>query len=127
METRRKTRSATSNVEINSDKKRIIKPNTPIEPRRIMTKRTAVKEIHDDTKSNQAISPIPSVRNGVKKPKTTLSTSNIPYVQSFWNALEQVLSMKHADVTERLKITFPAKCIQSLKKCDKEHARNDVS
>lgn len=124
--------TATSTVETNeevtaaNDEKRM-KPNTPATSHRILAKRPVIKKNDDDKKSNQTISQRSSVWNGVKKPDTLSSSSNNLNVQSFCNALEQVLSIKHADVIERLKVTFPAQCIQSLKKCGQEHCRNEVS
>ncbi|XP_055322751.1 uncharacterized protein LOC129578362 [Sitodiplosis mosellana] len=40
------------------------------------------------------------------------------------SAIKHVLTMKYANIVERLHLTFPAKCTQSLKACSEQHARN---
>lgn len=42
-------------------------------------------------------------------------------------AIQQLMSLKYANVVERMKLTFSAPCTQSLVKCSTEHARNTVS
>lgn len=42
-------------------------------------------------------------------------------------AIQQLMSLKYANVVERMKLTFEAACTQSLVKCSTEHARNTVS
>lgn len=42
-------------------------------------------------------------------------------------AIQQLMSLKYANVVDRMKLTFAAACTQSLVKCSTEHARNTVS
>lgn len=42
------------------------------------------------------------------------------------NAIQQVLSSNYMNVQKRLKVMHPAKCIQHLVECHRNHARNGV-
>lgn len=54
---------------------------------------------------------------------TTEKTSK---ARAFDNAIEQVLASNFVDVQKRLKLFYPAKCIQSVVACQKDHVRNSV-
>lgn len=50
-----------------------------------------------------------------------------PEITNFYTAINHVLTMKYANVVERLHLTFPAKCTQLLQACSEQHIRNSVS
>lgn len=52
---------------------------------------------------------------------------NLTKVANSTRAIQQLMSLKYANVVERMKLTFTAACTQSLVKCSTEHARNTVS
>lgn len=43
-----------------------------------------------------------------------------------WKAIEHIYAKGYVDVVERLKLTFPVGCKQSLKDCSTKHHRNRV-
>lgn len=68
--------------------------------------------------------PTNDLQNG---PSSQVSlTENISEAQACHNAIEQVLAANYVDVQKRLKLLYPAKCMQSLLTCHKEHVRNLV-
>lgn len=98
------------------------------------------QSVSNDNSSNTRKSPRKSNRTStvtksiVKQTKTKPSESSslVPItektseVHAYHNAIEQVLAANYVDVQKRLKLLYPAKCIQSLVTCSKEHARNSV-
>lgn len=53
-------------------------------------------------------------------------TEKISAAQACHNAIEQVLAANYVDVQKRLKLLYPAKCVQSVLTCRNEHMRNLV-
>lgn len=88
-------------------------------------------------KTNRQKSPIP---NGLDKVDSAPKSTSGPKTQNGNNingisselskcqsAIKQVLTMKYVNALERLHLTFPAKCMQSLRACSEQHFRSTVS
>ena len=105
----------------NDDNKAAVKKlkmqSSPIEEK--TRKQSSVAELITNGDSNST--PFVANQNGMTDDAVD------PELINFYTAIKHVLTMKYANVVERLHLTFPAKCTQSLLACCEHHLRNAVS
>lgn len=106
-----------------------IKRKPPLSPK---PKETVKKRGKTDSKpeSKNQRAKMTSERNAdhihhIQKEPSSTNTTNLT-AQTSRLAIERLMSLKYANVVERMKLTFPAKCTQLLIDCCTEHARNQV-
>lgn len=99
--------------EQNTEKKHQIE-HSPNQNKRKIHRRNNSNDFDDAKLSSNN----PQIQNGI------VSTSEL---KACYDALKHVLTMKYVNVSERLYLTFPAKCLQSLKACSAQHTRTTVS
>lgn len=88
--------------------------------------------IKEKTRNRNSVAEL--VTNVESSTASSAATQNVsadatigPDLINCYTAIKHVLTMKYANVVERLHLTFPAKCTQSLLTCCEQHARNAVS
>lgn len=105
-------------------------PNTQKSPRKLKRTATVTKQDTKRTKSVPSKSKPPKSKplGGAQQesPSQVRMAENGGEALTFNNAIERVLAVNYVDVQKRLKLLYPAKCIQSLVTCHKEHVRNLV-
>lgn len=100
-------------------------PNTQKSPRKLKRTATVTKQ---DAKRTKSKPPKSKPLDGAQQESRSQvrMAENGGEALTFNNAIEQVLAANYVDVQKRLKLLYPAKCIQSLVTCHKEHVRNLV-
>lgn len=122
---KRKLNSAINDVSLQSHDIGLT-TNAQKSPRKLKRTNTATKLEAKQTKSKPTKSQ-PKMDDTQKASSShVLLTEKISEAHACANAIEQVLAANYVDVQKRLKLLYPAKCIQSLLTCHKKHVRNLV-
>lgn len=125
MMTRRKksesSRNASADKEVQTKQKKH-KPNfTPSPNGGKRNQKTDNRNLPTKLLLNSNTNESPNTSNGNHSPDRKYVTAKV-----LNERITHVLSLKYANVLGRLKVTFPAKCTQSLVDCCIDHARNKV-
>lgn len=91
-----------------------------------------IKE-HPNDGNKRKIKSSASPRKGSEK-RAKVATNNISGVnddcdyseRTCLDAIEHIFAENYVNVVKRLKLTYPAKCAQYLRRCSQEHFTNDV-
>lgn len=95
-------------------------------PQKTKRTRAAIKVDEGHTKSKHTSS---NSLNGMQSESNLVApkTKNSTEYDICYSAIQQVLATNYMDVQKRLKLFYPAKCLQSAVTCREEHVWNSVS